>query len=93
MENFPIDRCKIASAAKTLEEEIRGLKARQDSARSGILIGKILTLVGLGGYVLSSVLLLLPVGFFGVLIYFYGRNCSACLIDPQITQIFAEKNP
>jgi hypothetical protein len=70
MDNFPIDRGKIASAATALEKEVRELKSKQDAARSGLLMGKILALAGLGGYVLSSVPILLPVGFFGVFVYF-----------------------
>lgn len=81
MDNFPIDRGRIAAAATTLEKEVKELKARQDSARSGLLLGKILALVGLGGYTLSSAPLLLPIGILGMFVYFGSLSRVASLED------------
>jgi hypothetical protein len=81
MDNYPIDRGSIAAAAATLEKEVRDLKAQHDSARSGVRMGQLLVLAGLGGYALSSVPLLLLVGFFGLFVYFGSLYQIAGLED------------
>lgn len=81
MDNFPIDRGKITAAAVTLEKELKDLKDEQDSARSGVLMGKLLVAAGLGGYALSSAPVLLLVGVLGVFVYFSSLCRVAGLED------------
>jgi hypothetical protein len=81
MDNYPIDRGKITAAAAALEQEMKDLKAQQGAARSGVQMGQLLVLVGLGGYALSAAPILLLVGFFGVFVYFSSLHQVTGLED------------